>query len=597
MDNFLQLLALHAEQVGLVVRQDPTWGAASSASAREPIPPATGHRFAVAAGHEAGADSALHVWERTGNAFDAAAAATLALGVVEPHLFGLGGEVTGLVHTAGTTRVLAGATRAPASLTIDAFKRLSVDPIPGDGILVAGPPAVLMALLLLLRDYGSAPFSVVAAPAIALADEGFEIGAGLARSIAAKEKSFRDYWPESAEIWMPGGALPQIGDRIRQPALAETLRRLGKAGDEGGLDAVASELRTGFVAQAIIDFASEPHRSSVGLHRSSLEKSDLDKFSVRWEEPVTWTDFTGRTICKAGPWTQGPMLLEQMALMEAGGWDRLAPYEPDFVHATIETLKLAFADRDGYFGDPDLVDVPLQALLSPDYLRERAKLVDMNKAGNPLPGIAKSGLQPWWRFQAGSTSGGGDTTHLDVGDGDGNLIALTPSGGWFSSPVVPELGFPLGTRCQTFWLDPEHPNALVPGKRPRTTLTPTIVLEDGRPRYAMGTPGGDTQDQIQAQMLHGLAAGMTPEEVVDMATAVTRHHFSSFFPHGFEPQIVLAESRLGDDLISALSSRGHEVLDSGAWGHGRPQVLEVTSSGELRAAVSRRIGTAGVRAQ
>lgn len=551
----------------------------------------------MAAGHRAGADAALEIWDRTGNAVDAAVAATLALGVVEPHLFGLGGEVSGLVHIDGTTRVLAGATRAPAAMTMSAFRKLGIDLVPGDGLLAAGPPAVLMALLLMLADHGSAAFSVVASPAITLADEGFEIGASLARAISANEKNFRELWPESAEIWMPGGAAAQVGQRIRQPALAETLRRLAKAGDGGGLDAVEDELRKGFVAQAILEFAWEPHPSSVGSHSSFLAPTDFGDFEVRWENPAVWTDRWGRTICKAGPWTQGPILLQQLALMETGGWDRLAPFEPDLIHATTETLKLAFADREAYYGDPDFVDVPLDVLLAPEYIKQRTKLVDMKKAGDPRPGLAKPNVHPWWGQASPLALNGSDTTHLDVADDSGTLISLTPSGGWFASPVVPELGFPLGTRCQTFWLDPSHPNALQPGKRPRTTLTPTIVLENGKPRYALGTPGGDTQDQIQSQMLHALSAGFPPEEAVDMPTVVTKHHHSSFFPHGYESQILLAESRLPQEVLDDLASRGHELRDSGPWGHGRPQVLEMTPSGELRAAVSRRIGTAGSHAR
>ena len=580
-----------------MARQDPTWAAATSASGHEPIPAAIGKKFAVAAGHEAGAEAALEVWERTGNAVDAAVAATLALGVVEPHLFGLGGEVSGLVHIEGTTRALAGATRAPAQMNIGAFDRLGIELVPGDGLLAAGPPAVLTALLLMLKDHGTAPFSLVASPAIALAEDGFEIGGGLARAIRAHEKDFRELWPESAAIWMPEGTPANVGERIRQPALAETLRRLAAAGDDGGLDALQSELRKGFVAQAILDFASEPHSSSVGSHASFLAPSDLAEFEVRWEKPAVWRDRHGRTICKCGPWSQGPILLQQLALMEAGGWDDLAPYDADLLHATTETLKLAFADREGYFGDPDFVDVPLEALLEREYLKERARLVDMKNAGDPRPGLPRPSLTPWWGQAPAPISSGGDTTHLDVADGVGTLISLTPSGGWFSSPVVPELGFPLGTRCQTFWLDPSHPNALQPGKRPRTTLTPTIVLENGSPRYALGTPGGDTQDQIQSQMLHGLAQGLPPEEVVDMPTVVTKHHHSSFFPHGYEPGVLQAESRLPREALEDLASRGHELRDSGEWGHGRPQVLAITSTGELRAAASRRIGTAGVGAR
>jgi len=560
------------------------------------IQPVSGRSFAVAAGHDAGAEAALRLWTDTGNIFDAAVAATLALGVVEPHLFGLGGEVTGLVRVNGETKVLAGATRAPRAMTPAAFGGLGLDVIPGEGLLSAGPPAVLHALLLLLADHGQASFSRVAQPAIELAEDGFEVGELLAEVIDQAADVFRDLWPTSAEIWMPGGAPPKPGTIIRQPAIAESLRRLGNAGDDG-LEAVLVELRTGFVAQAILEFGSETRRDSCGEHRSFLSSSDLETFGVGWEAPVTWTDRHGRTVCKAGPWTQGPMLLQQLALMEAGGWDRLSPLDADFLHATVETLKLAFADREGYFGDPAFVSTPIAHLLSGDYVRERAASVDMGTAGDPSPGRVQPDSRPWSTEAHRERGATGDTTHLDLADEEGNLVAFTPSGGWFASPVIPALGFPLGTRCQTFWLDPAHPNHLQPGKRPRTTLTPTIVLEEGRPRYALGTPGGDTQDQIQAQMLHALAAGMTPEEVVELPTVVTNHAPSSFYPHGSEPQGVDVESRIDGSVAAALAERGHRTADAGPWAHGRPHVIEVRPDGLMRAAVSRRLGgTAGVRA-
>jgi gamma-glutamyltranspeptidase/glutathione hydrolase len=542
-----------------------------------PVPVATGRRFAIAAGHRAGAEAGAEIYDRTGNAADAAVAATLVLGVVEPHLFGLGGEVTGVVHADGRTRVLAGATVAPAAMTMEAFRRLGVDLVPWDGMLAAGPPAVLHALLLLLADHGSAPLSVVAAPAIRIAEDGFSVDPALARMIASLRDVMRDTWPSTAAVWMPDGRPPRPAEVIRQPALAETLRRFAAS------DEPVRELRTGFVAEAVAAFASEPHPSSAGTHRAFLTADDLATFSVGWEHPVTWTDRRGRTICKAGPWTQGPALLQQLMLMEAGGWDALPPLHADLLHATIETFKLAFADRERYYGDPRFVDVPLGVLLDPRSAAERARFIDAAAAGDPGPGAVRV-----------SAPAVGDTTHLDVVD-ERMTIALTPSGGWFASPVIPSLGFPLGTRCQTFYLDRAHANALAPGKRPRTTLTPTLVLRDGAPLYAMGTPGGDAQDQIQSQMLHALAHGLAPEDVVDLPTVVTQHAPSSFYPHGAVPQGVTAESRLERATVGALAAKGHDVKDRGPWAHGRPQVIAIGP--ELRAAVSRRGGTAAALAR
>ena len=555
------------------------------------IPSGSGRHFVIAAGHRLAAEAGAEVFEATGNIADAAVAAALASAVLEPHQFGLGGEVTGIAHVDGRSMVLAGATVAPLAMTLEAFTGLDLDLIPGDGLLPAGPPALLHAVVVMLRDIGAAPFSVAAAPAIRIAADGFALDPMLAQEIAANAETFTTMWPESAEVWLPDGVPPVAGTVIRQPAVAETLLRLGNAGDH---DAVLGELRTGFVAEAILRFAGEPHPSSVGDHPSFLAEDDLAVFAVGWERPVTWTDRLGRTICKAPPWTQGPMLLQHLAVMESGGWDRLEPFNDDLLHATIESLKMAMADREGYYGDPRRTRVPIEDLHSAAYASQRAGAIDPNHAGSPGPGVPRPGLRPWRGPVISGARTTGDTTHLDVADGRGNAISLTPSGGWFASPVIPELGFPLGTRCQTFWLDPRHPNSLAPGKRPRTTLTPTLVLRDGRVSCVLGTPGGDAQDQIQAQLLHALAHGSSPEEVVDMPTIVSQHAPSSFFPHSSIPLRVDAESRIGGDRLAALAARGHDVADVGPWQHMRPHVIDIGDDGMMRAAVSRRFGAGGV---
>jgi gamma-glutamyltranspeptidase/glutathione hydrolase len=546
-----------------------------------------GTSFAAVAGHPAGSAAAAEVFGRTGNIADAAVAATLVLAVVEPHLFGLGGEVTGLVHIDGTTTVLAGSTRAPRAMTRSAFGDLGIDVIPGDGLLAAGPPALLLSMVELLRRFGSASFDLVSAPARRLAADGMTVTAPLAAAIAAQAERFRDWWPESGAVWLAEGVPPPAGAVVAQPALAATLDRLAAL----DLAGVEEALRTGFVAEALLRFAKETHPSSVGSHASFLAAEDLADHAVSWEEPVVWTDRRGWQICKAGPWTQGPVLLLQRALLQAGGWDELPVHDPQLLHATIETLKLAMADREGYFCDPLTADVPLDALLDPTAVTPRAALVTDRALDQPPTALA--GHRPWRGGPQAALGANGDTTHLDVVDGYGNAIALTPSGGWFSSPVVPDLGFPLGTRCQTFWLDAKHPNALRPGKRPRTTLTPTLVLDRGRLRYALGTPGGDSQDQIQAQLLHALGHGATPTEAVELATVVSWHSPSSFAPHGSMPLSVAAEGRVPAAAVDALAERGHHVRRIGDWEHGRPQVVEVTPRG-LLAAGSRRLGGAGV---
>lgn len=555
-----------------------------------PIPPASGRRFVIAAGHQLAADAGAKVFDSVGNLFDAAVAATLVSSVVEPHRFGPGGEITGVVHTRGRTKVLAGSTIAPAAMTPGAFARLGLDVIPGDGLLPSGPPALLVAMVVLLRDLGTASFAQAAEPAIRLAAEGFAVDSGLASDIADDAETFRTMWPETAEVWMPNRTPPLPGTVIRQPALADTLQRLGDAGDH---ESVLRELRTGFVAEAILRFAGESHPSSVGDHASFLSPSDLESFDVGWEDPISWTDRHGRTICKAGPWTQGPMLLQHLATMEAASWTDHEPLDPELLHATVESIKLAMADREGYYADPRIATVPLEELLSPTYAADRARSIDPDRVNAPRPGTPRPGLRPWAGSSVKDRARSGDTTHLDLADDRGNAASLTPSGGWFSSPLIPELGFPLGTRCQTFWLDPTHPNALVPGKRPRTTLTPTLVLREGRPEIVLGTPGGDAQDQIQAQLLHALTHGWTPEDAVDMPTVISQHSPSSFFPHGAQPLRVDAETRIGREALDDLGARGHDVVDVGPWEHMRPQIIHVDTEGTMKGAVSRRWGTGG----
>jgi gamma-glutamyltranspeptidase/glutathione hydrolase len=556
-----------------------------------PIPPASGRRFVIAAGHQLAAEAGVTVFDRTGNLFDAAVAATLVSSVVEPHRFGPGGEITGVVHVQGRTKVLAGSTVAPAAMTPAAFARLGLGVVPGDGLLPSGPPALLVSMVVLLRDLGTASFAQAAEPAIRVAAEGFPVDPLLASDIAEDAETFRTMWPETAEVWMPDGAPPPPGAVIRQPALAATLMRLGDAGEH---EAVLRELRTGSVADAILRFAREPHPSSVGNHPSFLSPSDLGSFDVSWEDPVSWTDRHGRAICKAGAWTQGPMLLQHLAMMEAGSWSDREPLDAQLLHTTVEAIKLAMADREGYYADSRMAEVPLDALLSPPYADERARSIDPDRAKAPGPGTPRAGLRPWAGSAVTDRSRVSDTTHLDLADDRGNAASLTPSGGWFSSPVIPELGFPLGTRCQTFWLDPTHPNALAPGKRPRTTLTPTLVLRQGRPELVLGTPGGDAQDQIQAQLLHALAHGWPPEDAVDMPTVISHHAPSSFFPHGAQPLRVDAETRIGPEALGDLAERGHDLVDVGPWEHMRPQIIHVDADGIMKGAVSRRWGTGGV---
>ncbi|MFG1741759.1 gamma-glutamyltransferase family protein [Micromonospora chalcea] len=551
----------------------------------------------VSSTHWLASQSAMGVLERGGNAFDAAVAAGFVLHVVEPHLNGPAGEVPAILATATdpTPRVLCGQGPAPAAATVAHFRSLGLDLVPGAGPLAAVVPGAVDAWLLLLRDHGTRTLAEVLEPAIGYAAAGHPLVGAAGQTVARVRSLFTDHWPTSARLWLRDGRPPAPGEMITNPAYADTLRRLVDAGRAAGTDREAQieaarlAWREGFVAEAIDAFSRLPFRDSSGrAHAGLVTGDDLAGFSATWEAPVT-LDWHGHTIAKTGFWGQGPVLLQTLAVLEALDDPRV--YDPsglDGIHAQAEALKLAFADREAWYGD---TDVPGSALLSAEYARARAALVGDRAsaglrpggpAGEPprLPSHLHADVRRGAVPQDASTGEPtvradgvtrGDTCHIDVVDRWGNIISATPSGGWLqSSPAIPELGFPLGSRLQMCWLEEGLASTLRPGRRPRTTLSPTLVLRDGEAVMACGTPGGDQQDQWQLLfLLRHLAGGQELQEAIDAPTWHTTSFPASFYPREVEPGVLVLEDRIDPDVLSGLRARGHTVRLSDPWSLGR----------------------------
>jgi gamma-glutamyltranspeptidase / glutathione hydrolase len=567
----------------------------------------------VASTHWLASAAGMATLERGGNAFDAAVAAGLTLQVVEPHLNGPGGDAPILLWSAdrGEPLVVCGQGPSPAAATIDRFEELGLDLIPGSGLLPACVPGAFDAWMLLLRDFGTLPLADVMRFPIHYAELGFPMLPRIVETIEEVEELFRDEWTSSAEIWLDGGRTPQAGTIWRNTALAATFRRILAAGESAGggragqIDAARDAFLRGFVAEAIASYLDEAEviDSSGRRHRGLLSGDDMARFSATIEAPVTG-DYRDLTICKAGPWSQGPVLLQQLRLLEGFDLASMGRNSGEFVHTVVECAKLAFADREAWYGDPEHVDVPLEALLSRDYADERRALVGEEASTEMRPGSPNRrepvlARVPEAAVVAGlgvgePTLGGpnddGDTCHIDVVDSEGNMVSATPSGGWLqSSPTIPGLGLCLGTRAQMFWLSEGLPNSLAPGKRPRTTLTPSLALRDGEPYMAFGTPGGDGQDQWSLQfLLSHVEFGLNLQESIEAPAFTSTHFTSSFFPRPSEPGHLEIEERIGEEAVEELRRRGHDVGVAEPWSIGRLSAATRTPDGVMRAAANPR---------
>ena len=590
---------------------------------------------AVASTHWLASAAGMAVLEQGGNAFDAAVATGLVLQVVEPHLNGPGGEVPiiGFAAAEGQPFVLDGQGPAPAAATPEHFAGLGLDLIPGTGLLAACVPAAFGTWMYLLERYGTLPLRAVIECAIGYAESGYPMLPAASATIEAVSGTFRDHWPGSAEIYLAGG-VPAPGSRFTNRPLAGVYQRIlaeaerAGSGRERQIEAARSAFYSGFVAAAISEYLDGAPVMDITGRRNHglLTGADLASWRASAEAPVT-AEFRGLTVCKTGPWGQGPVFLQQLGLLDGLGIEHLQPGGAAFIHTVTEAAKLAFADREAWYGDPRQTAVPLAALLSPEYAASRRDLIGPDASGELRPGspdgiaprlpsfaltnfgparpstaVAGTGVagsagtgEPTaaaggaWRPELAAELGPGDTCHLDIADQFGNMVSATPSGGWLqSSPVIPGLGFCLGTRAQMFTLTPGLASTLAPGRRPRTTLTPGLALRDGAPYMAFGTPGGDQQDQWSlAFFLNHVLFGMNLQEAIDAPAFHTDHFPSSFYPRMSDPRSLAIESRAGEAVIAGLRARGHKVSVEPPWSLGRLSAVSV-SGGFIRAAANPR---------
>jgi gamma-glutamyltranspeptidase / glutathione hydrolase len=569
----------------------------------------------VASTHWLASAAGMAILERGGNAFDAAVAAGFVLQVVEPHLNGPGGEVPILLHRADRDEVsvVCGQGVAPAAAAPERFAALGLDLVPGTGLLAACVPGAFDAWMLLARDHGSLPLDVLMAPAIGYAEGGYPVVPGISAAIADVEPLFRREWTSSAEVYLPAGSPPAPGTLLRNRPLAATYRGIVAAaraagGDrEAGIEAARDAFYRGFVAEAIDAYlaCAEVLDSSGHRHAGLLTGADLAGWRAT-VEPSVALEHRGWTVHKTDAWGQGPLLLQQLALLAGFDLEAMGSDSAELVHTVVECAKLALADREAWYGDPRFTDVPLVELLSADYADRRRALVSSRashelRPGDPggrrpvLPALLAEARREAGAAGAGEPTAayadreGGDTCHLDVADRFGNLVSATPSGGWLhGSPVVPGLGFCLGTRAQMFWLQDGLPNSLAPGKRPRTTLTPTLALRDGG-GLAFGTPGGDMQDQWALLFfLRHAVFGLDLQAAIDAPAFHTNHAPSSFWPRDADPAQVEIEARFAPAVLDELRRRGHELVIRDPWSLGRVSAAGHDGRGILFAAANPR---------
>ena len=568
---------------------------------------ATTHWIASAVG--------LAVLERGGNAADAAVAAAFTLHVAEPHLNGPGGDAPILLHDAATAsqHVICGQGPAPAAATIARFEELGLDLIPGTGLLPAVVPGAFDAWMRLLRDWGTLEPAEVLDYAIGYAEHGIPIVPRISAAIETMRPMFEQEWTSSAAVFLPGGQVPAPGSLFARPALAATWRRLLAEATgstrEARIDAARRCFAQGFVAEAIDRFFRRHEILDVSgrRHRGLLTGADMAAWEAGIEAPLRF-DYHGHQVLKCGPWSQGPVLLQQLALLAGCDLGAMDPEGADFVHTVTEAAKLAYADREAWYGDPRFADIPIETLLSPAYNADRRRLIGAEASRDLRPG-RPDGRAPVHDYAAAIARAerasrapgageptvarlgaiGGDTCHIDVIDRRGNMVSATPSGGWLqSSPVIPELGFPLGTRGQMFWLQPGLPASLHPGARPRSTLSPSMALRDGEAWMSFGTPGGDQQDQWQTIfLLRRIHHNFNIQEAIDLPSFHSEHFTSSFWPRAARPGKLVIEGRFTDAVLAELLTRGHRAEKGEDWSEGRLSAAS-REAGQLHAGANPR---------
>ena len=542
-------------------------------------PVVRGRRGVVAGGHPLAVEAGMRMLQQGGNAVDAGVATILAGSVIEFSHFSFGGEVPILIKLKGKpVAVVEGMGQAPMKATLEFFiNRTKQGPtgmatmagakwgvIPSTGPLPATVPAVLDACVTALAEFGTKSLGEVMQPAIELAD-GFPIDELRVQYIKNRAAVFSQ-WADAKRIFMPGGQVPQVGDVFVQADLARTLRSIvaaekaaARKGRLAGLTAARDYFYRGPIAQRIGAYM----QSNGGL----LATEDMARFKAAVGAPVV-ADYRGYQVYKAGFWTAGPAMVQSLNLLESFDLKALGHNSPDYIHTVIEALKLALADRDRYYGDPKFVRVPAE-LLSKNYANLRRPLIEKERAslaqqpGDPLKMkavLATTQLMSARESRVPVNERANDTTCVNVIDKDGNLFSATPSGAWLPAVVAGDTGVLMGQRLQSALTDPNSPNVVAPGKRPRITLTPTLVIKDGQPFMVLSTPGGDNQDQALLQVLLNIIEfGMNPQEAVEAARFDTQHYVSSFDDHEFLPGTLNIESRVDEKTIENLKARGHKV--------------------------------------
>lgn len=534
-----------------------------------------GRRGAVASEHYLASMAGIEMMKQGGTAIDAAVAATLVEGVVNPHMHTIGGELPILVSAPeeGGVVCINGNMVAPEAATPEAFFERGFEKIPPTGVFAAGVPGAMGSLLEALGRFGRLSFADVSAPAMDLARNGFPVHSGLLRQhkfgILDNLELFRREWHGSAAVYLPGGEVPLEGDIIRNPALANMLSHLvkeeGRAGGsrEAGIKAAFDAFYKGDIAREIVAYVAERG----GL----LKRSDMDRFQILVERSVS-VRFGGAELHKCGPWTQGPALLQTLSILKNMNLESLGHNSVAYVHTVVEAMKLAYADREQFYGDPSQVDVPMKSLLSDRYGKLRAALVGPRadralRPGDPWREVA---MLPAEQRLGGSQWGPG-TVHVDAMDQEGFTAAFTPSGAYLmGSEVVPALGFPLGVRLANCQLQPpHHPNVVAPFKRPRTTISPSLALKDGKPWLAFGSMGGDQQDQWQLQFfLNRVVFGMPLQAAIEAPKFTSDHFPGLFHPHNFYLNRLRVEDSVDRATLRGLEERGHEVDVAPAWTEG-----------------------------
>jgi len=564
-----------------------------------------GTHGAVAGGSDYAVDAGIRMYYRGGNAVDAGVATTFAASVCEFSHFGFGGEAPILIRTRdGKVHAIAGVGTMPKLATADFFRQRRLQPgeimsapekgglrgmVPVAGLMPALVPGMVDAELVGLRDYGTKSFAEVSAPAVELAD-GFAIDETRAGAIERSVRFF-ELWPASMRVFLPGDRVTMPGEIFRQPDLARTLRSMAEAEKKAlaaganrvaAIDAVRDYFYRGDIARRIDAFS----RENQGL----LRYEDMAAFHLEPEDAVT-TTFQGVQVYKPGFWSQGPSLIEALNILDSYDLRAMRWNSADYLHTLVEALKLAYADRDTYYGDPKFVKIPVERLLSKEYGAERRKLISSTASLDFRPG--QIGPHPPHHpsegeiahFKIDDALMARDTTCVDAIDKDGIMFSSTPSGAWLPSVIAGDTGVALTQRAQSFLLVPGHPNELAGGKRPRITLSPTLVLRDGKPYLALSTPGGDNQDQSLLQILLDVVEfGMNAEQAIEAPRFQTRHLVSSFDNHAMNPGDLLLDERINSSVMTELAERHHRIGTRSRWSSGAaPVLIRVTPGGVIEA--------------